>query len=316
MAGTVGSGSTMEYEYNSTDQHGPQPTPTYRCPVMAGYLNEHPISPVSSYLGHGVHDHRQGPSDGNNSTNYSHNRSSTRVRHSPHHPESPFRFTPSSSWTQLPPPNVHLPAPTRPYQNVASAPTHYSGHSRPAFESINVLGSPVQSANPHPTPPVDVGSTTLRVSDIPSISSPASSQADSSSSSSTQSAAPASQSESTQRQGQSSFGLPSVATVQLPLPSNSRQRLSGDRRAQALSTFARYRELSTPEYEALHAAATQSSNEDRDNARYRYFGYYAERGESQILRGRYDGKRVASKKAVQSLEKVDVSSLEDTEKSM
>ncbi|CAN8098635.1 unnamed protein product [Discula destructiva] len=78
--------------------------------------------------------------------------------------------------------------------------------------------------------------------------------------------------------------------------------------------------MGTAEYEAAHAVSTQTSDDDSDRETVARpytlgaYGYLHAHRQSQILRGRMNGKRVASKKAVQSLEKLDVDDLQDTEK--
>ncbi|KAJ4396786.1 hypothetical protein N0V93_001008 [Gnomoniopsis smithogilvyi] len=133
-----------------------------------------------------------------------------------------------------------------------------------------------------------------------------------------------------QREEQSASVRPaqshSAARVRLPAPgSSSRQRLlpNEQRFPMTLGQHARrdvadYQEVI--DYEAAHATASQTSDDDSD----RDFGPnpYASAGhaylrnarQSQILRGQMNNKRVASKKAIQSLQKVDVDSLPDTEK--
>lgn len=299
----------MEYEYNPTDQHGPQTARPHRCPAMNGYSNNS-ITPFS-YSGY---NQRQGSSDLSVFTNYNLDRPSA-FRNPPHYPQqSPFQFTLSDSRIRLPAPNVHLAAPTRPDESSAPASALYSSLGRPNFESSNVSGLPIQSSNPHPIPS-DLGSTPLRPSELASNSSTASTQSDSSSSGSTQVAAPASQSEPIQqRPGQSSSGLPEPRVQLPPLPAAQNRRTQ-----QALAGYAWYQGLSAANYEAMHAAVDSDSvrpRVDSESARLRRMNILAEGRESQLLRGRFDGKRVASKKAVQSLEKVDVASLEDGEKSM
>lgn len=267
------------------------------------------------YPEHRAHDQRTGPNAGNTFNSFSLNNRSSRFAQPSGNSETPFQFTSSSSSSgnRLFTPNFYLPAPSPPRQSLGPTSTHHHSHSRSNFDSSEPSNSPAQS-HPHPTPS-DLVSTSLPPNDQSSISSSTSAQDDSDSSSSTQPAAPASHSEPTQSQNQGSTRLP-VPRVRLPPPHNSRQRLSEDRPAEALGTFARYREIGTPEYEALHAATRQSSNGDSDGARQRWYGYLAEGRQSQILRGRFNGKRVASRKAVQSLEQVDVGSLDDAEKSM
>lgn len=80
-----------------------------------------------------------------------------------------------------------------------------------------------------------------------------------------------------------------------------------------MGTLARYRELTNylgpPDPEGL-IHDNSSYDSERDPAA------RALARQSQLLRGRMNNKRVASRKAIQSLEKVDVESLDDTEKSM
>lgn len=70
-----------------------------------------------------------------------------------------------------------------------------------------------------------------------------------------------------------------------------------------------------------NAAASPISSPDDDGdfdpaPRFQFLGYLSSARQSQILRGQMTNKRVASKKAIQSLQQVDLASLPDTEKSM
>lgn len=119
----------------------------------------------------------------------------------------------------------------------------------------------------------------------------------------------------------------STARVRLPTPGSRHRMPPGDQGlTMALGHYARYRGLAdyydVTEFEAPNGPASQTSDDDSD----RDFspGQYASAGhaylrtarQSQILRGQMNNKRVASKKAIQSLQQVDLDSLPDNEKSM
>lgn len=137
---------------------------------------------------------------------------------------------------------------------------------------------------------------------------------------------------SAQHEDQSSSVRPpqshSTVRVRLPAPGNGRQRNSPNeqRLTMTLGHYARYRDVADyyegTENEAAHATASQTSDDDsdRDFSPNPYISaghtYLRNARQSQILRGQMNNKRVASKKAIQSLQQVDVDSLPDTEKSM
>lgn len=120
----------------------------------------------------------------------------------------------------------------------------------------------------------------------------------------------------------------STARVRLPAPGNSRHRMPPAEQGltMALGHYARYRGLADyyepTDFEAPQAPASQTSDDDsdRDFSPSPYASasqaYLRTARQSQILRGQMNNKRVASKKAIQSLQQVDLDSLPDNEKSM
>lgn len=119
----------------------------------------------------------------------------------------------------------------------------------------------------------------------------------------------------------------STARVRLPAPgSRTRVPPADQGLTMALGHYARYRGLTdyyeVTDFEAPHGPASQTSDDDsdRDFSPSPYaaanHAYLRTARQSQILRGQMNNKRVASKKAIQSLQQVDLDSLPDNEKSM
>lgn len=334
----------MDFEYNSQPMSGLQADPIRtggrisRCPA----LMHSSWSSFSAASYHGPPTHvgwQQGPYHTNHLTGYN-----------PHHMSSDYATHLAARTPSLP---NHLPEPRgshlpRPQETAIPAPAVYNptryatgvallDPSPPATTASSpgaTSASPTSAPDHQVSPFSRLSPPHIRAQTIPAAENPG---LDAYSVPSPPALASATQAQSSsfspaQNEDQSSSARPphphSTARVRLPAPGHSRQRLPpNDRRlTMTLGHYARYRDVAdyfeVTEYDASHAPASQTSDDDSD----RDFGSrpYASAGhaylqsarQTQILRGQMNNKRVASKKAIQSLQKVDVDSLSDTEKSM
>lgn len=335
----------MDYEYDSQSMSGAHTDPMRpggrisRCPA----LSHSPWSPFPSghhYYGSPGHiGWQQGPYNTNHLTGY--NPAQQMSFGYPAHlgPRGPSLPTP------LPEPRSSLSLSSRPQETAVPAPAAYNlnryAGASPSEPSPAVAASSPGTASTSPNSAVDrqvspssiISPPQTRGQPIPAVASPGT---DAYSSPSLTASAPTSQSRSSTlssalREGQSPSGRPppnqSTARVRLPAPGTRQRVPSNDQRLTlALGNYARYRDvaeyLEMAGYEAAHAAASQASDDDRDrDLGLRPYGlvgqaYLHNARQAQVLRGQITNKRVASQKAVQSLQKVDVDSLPDTEKSM
>lgn len=343
MAGTAGGGGSMDYEYDSQNMSGSHTDPMRtggrisRCPALAhgswGSFSSGPYYASPSHMGW-----QQGAYNTNHLSGLN---SHQHMSFGGYHAHLPAQG-----------PSLHpLPEPrgshsSRPQETAVPAaavynPRRYAGLSLPDLSPPPVTASSPDATSALPPPAADRQvSPSSTLSSLPASGQPhpaaETSGPDANSSPSPPSSTPASQplsttSSSAQREGQNpsarSPHAHSTARVRLPAPGNIRQRMT-------LGNYARYRDvadyLELAEYQASHAAhaahaartASQTSDDDSDRdfdpRAYNSFGpaYLQTARQSQILRGQMNNKRVASKRAVQSLQKVDVDSLPDNEKSM
>lgn len=308
----------MEYEYNfMMSHHGPQVYPgppgprTTRCPAEGAWRGRRPewsepnrpwgeLRPVYPPVWH-------------------------------HHPLSAQRWSPHSG----PQPSL---IPTRPGESThvhshdtgLSSTSAYPNYPTPASAPMvlpqPVMHTPSFSRNTGPPATTEEGQASPN-----QVQTPTAQAVDGITSSLPPAAAPAPvlgiQANPSNREGQQQqASLPAVsrqaATVRLPPPSghlhldsrSSRHRLSSGRSGVPEGPRGDLNGAATD----ASAPPTSSSDDDSDfelGPRLHFLGYHHSTRQSQILRGQMTNKRVASKKAIQSLQDVDIATLSESEKS-